>query len=368
MEFPLSSGFIFKVTSVCTNRCSYCYWYESVDTSILPQVVSWDVCVKFVERLEEVVVDYHLKNITIILHGGEPLLMGKDLFCQFLDLLKNFEQKTDCKVGIGVTTNGVLMDGEWIDIFDKYRILPCVSLDGPQDWHDKNRKLISGKGTYDAVLTALDLLAQKFSRGKLKTLSVIMDPRGDLWCHHMFGKLGLKDCDVLIPDLCWDDENIPDITKFLISSFDTWYDSYADLGCNVRFFGGTIKKMLSLKSSSYGYGIGSNATMVILPHGKCTVECNLNEKLNMRYHEDFDLKLKRIDEFATDPRMIFMKKESSKVPSVCLECRWLFCCCGGSSDHRYESQTHTMRESVYCSQLKIFWEHVWERIQKDVFW
>ncbi len=76
------STIVWKVTEICNMACSYCFMYKSLDKSFKnkPQVISREVIENVTERIEEYVLDHSIENLDITLHGGEPLLLGKEKF------------------------------------------------------------------------------------------------------------------------------------------------------------------------------------------------------------------------------------------------------------------------------------------------
>ena len=65
--------------------------------------------------------DQGLQAITLIFHGGEPLLMSRPRFAEISQ------------------ANGVLVDADWIDLFERYRVSVGVSLDGARAANDQHR-------------------------------------------------------------------------------------------------------------------------------------------------------------------------------------------------------------------------------------
>jgi len=63
----------------------------------------------------------------IVLHGGEPLTLGKE---NVDAILKTVFEKTGCS---SIQTNGVLIDDEYVQMFEKYKTSVGVSLDGTGD-------------------------------------------------------------------------------------------------------------------------------------------------------------------------------------------------------------------------------------------
>src|SRR5436309_11617451 len=70
--------FLLKIASLCNLDCSYCYVYQSPDASWKwkPKFLEPDVAVRIANRIQEHVAKHGLRDVTIILHGGEPLLAG----------------------------------------------------------------------------------------------------------------------------------------------------------------------------------------------------------------------------------------------------------------------------------------------------
>jgi len=143
----LPREFIIKISSRCNINCSYCYMYNLGDSTALlqPKTISIELVHILARKLQIYKVKYGLPLLRIALHGGEPLLAGKlkfSTYCEdlFAALGEGFE--------LYVQTNGILIDHEWVDIFSKYKIVVGLSLDGPQEIHDKYRKTHGGAGTF----------------------------------------------------------------------------------------------------------------------------------------------------------------------------------------------------------------------------
>src|SRR5580700_902084 len=73
--------FIVKIHSRCDLACDYCYMYEMADQSWReqPRRMSREVAEMAAARIGEHARAHGLTEIELILHGGEPLLAGKEL-------------------------------------------------------------------------------------------------------------------------------------------------------------------------------------------------------------------------------------------------------------------------------------------------
>ncbi|MFE4455891.1 hypothetical protein ACFROC_00905 [Nocardia tengchongensis] len=83
-------------------------------------------------------VRFSLPTITIVFHGGEPLLVGtSDLECFARTARKMLEPLV--QVRMGIPTNGVLIDDDVLRICDSWKIQIGVSRDGGELEHDRHR-------------------------------------------------------------------------------------------------------------------------------------------------------------------------------------------------------------------------------------
>src|SRR5450759_706212 len=73
--------FIVKIHSRCDLACDYCYMYEMADQSwrAQPRRMSPEIAEHTALRIGEHARGHRLTSIGLILHGGEPLLAGRDL-------------------------------------------------------------------------------------------------------------------------------------------------------------------------------------------------------------------------------------------------------------------------------------------------
>lgn len=61
-----------------------------------------------------------------------------------------------------LTTNGVLLTEEIVDWLDAHRFGITISMDGPKPLHDRNRRTVGGKGSYDVVAAKARMLLSRY--------------------------------------------------------------------------------------------------------------------------------------------------------------------------------------------------------------
>ena len=54
-----------------------------------------------------------------------------------------------------VQTNGTLIDDDWCTFFLQWHAGVGVSIDGPRELHDRNRRTRSGAGTFDRTIAGI---------------------------------------------------------------------------------------------------------------------------------------------------------------------------------------------------------------------
>jgi uncharacterized protein len=92
-------------------------------------------------------------------HGGEPTLLGLNYFRKIVTL-----QHRHCpphqQIINGIQTNGTLLDEAWCSFLARERFAVGLSLDGPQEIHDRFRVTKHQMPTYESTMRGYQLLQQ----------------------------------------------------------------------------------------------------------------------------------------------------------------------------------------------------------------
>lgn len=113
---------VIKPTNACNMRCSYCYHSEK-------GYEAHKMSLKTFEKLCSISMPY-LETMSIIWHGGEPLLMGIDFYKEANKIIESYQSKYPIKVKQSFQSNGTLLNEEWIDFFKSNNISLGLSFDG----------------------------------------------------------------------------------------------------------------------------------------------------------------------------------------------------------------------------------------------
>jgi len=151
-EFAFSKGksinrITLHVTNGCNLRCRYCY-ANGGDYNLPKSKMSMDTASKFVDFCTT-----HFDKIeTVVFFGGEPLLNPQiiEFICESFDRLHKTNQINYIPKW-GIITNGTILNDYILNMVKRYINFITVSIDGPQDINDFNRKFINGKGSYDDI-------------------------------------------------------------------------------------------------------------------------------------------------------------------------------------------------------------------------
>lgn len=147
--------FILNLTNKCNLDCSYCFEKNKDNCDITPEIL--DKFISFILKS-------NLKEISIRLFGGEPLLNLSLLEAVLLKLNHGLVNK-GVKINYNIFTNGTCLNDKALDLIIKYNIMLFVSIDGCKKMHDSSRKTKDGQPTYDNIMHNLKLIKNKLGNG-----------------------------------------------------------------------------------------------------------------------------------------------------------------------------------------------------------
>src|SRR5271169_1574915 len=138
--------------AICNLDCAYCYYLHK-------------------ERLLGSDSKFRISDeIVFSWQGGEPTLLGVEFFEKVVALEKKY-QRPGLHIENDLQTNGTLLNDEWCSFLRENKFLVGLSIDGPQELHDKFRVNKGGQPTFDKVFAAGQML-QKY-KVPFNTLTVV---------------------------------------------------------------------------------------------------------------------------------------------------------------------------------------------------
>jgi uncharacterized protein len=152
-RIPLGT-LVLEVAQACNLRCGYCY-AGGGSYGREPRLLSPELAARAGRYLVEA--SGTRPEVNLVLFGGEPLL-NLPAVRAAAEEARSTADAAGKKLSISLTTNGTLFSPEALDLIRTHRIGVSVSLDGPADVHDENRRFAGGAGSYGAVFEGLRLL------------------------------------------------------------------------------------------------------------------------------------------------------------------------------------------------------------------
>ena len=362
--------FVFKVHQRCNLACDYCYVYELADQSWRdrPAAMSPVVWRAAVKRIAEHVQAHDLTSVTVVLHGGEPLLAGQR---QLSALIRDLHSELDalCSVSIAMQTNGLLLDGPVLDLLHSEGVKVGVSLDGSAIDHDRRRRHRNGAGSSGAVHAALTRLRSPAYHSSYAGILCTVDPDTDpVSTYEALLAYEPPTIDFLLPHANWSAPPPRPVERYgawLIALFDRWYD-VERRESGVRLFDEAINLILGGDSRSEQLGMSPAAFVVIESDGAIEQVDALKSAYPGACATGRNVATHSFDDVLTHPGIVARQIGASALSSACSECSVQKICGGGHYAHRYRDGEGFRNPSVYGVALRDFIEHVRHRIEGDL--
>ena len=142
--------------SVCNIDCKYCFYLEK--EKLYPDSrKNWRMSDEVMELyVKQYIEAQDVSAANFAWQGGEPTLMGIDFYRRVIELQNRYANgKT---ITNAFQTNGILLDNEWGEFLAEHNFLVGLSIDGPEEMHDRYRVDKGQKPTFAKVMQGMDVL------------------------------------------------------------------------------------------------------------------------------------------------------------------------------------------------------------------
>jgi uncharacterized protein len=357
--------FIVKIHSRCDLSCDYCYMFEMADQSWRgqPKRMSADTAEATAARIGEHARSHRLSDVTLILHGGEPLLAGESLIWTLVEATRKAAGPA-VSVAVRVQTNGVGLNDAYLRLFDELDVRVGVSLDGDQEAQDRHRRFASGRGSYAAVAEGLRRLRQPQFRHLYGGLLCTVDLRNDpIATYEALLAFGPPAVDFLLPHGTWDAPPPGRVRKavntpyadWLIAIFDHWYNTPLT---SVRIFEQIIRLALTGGSAAEGVGLAPSTLVVIETDGSIEQLDSLKAAYDGATATGLHVTRDALDAALLLPSTAARQIGARALATQCQSCDIHQVCGGGLYTHRYRSGSGFANPSVYCPDLMRLITHI----------
>lgn len=379
---PMAFNIMLKPAgSLCNLDCQYCYYLDKKEIYGGREPVMSEAMLETVVR--EYIKANDVPEVTFNWHGGEPTILGIDFYRKALEFESMY---ADGKIIHNtLQTNGTLIDRQWADFLKENDFLVGISIDGPQDIHDRYRKDKNRRPTFERVMRGLETLrttgvefntmstVNKYSEGRGLEVYRFLKGIGSRYMQFMpvvehvvypvdgkgkpiktgrpFIVSPDREGSMLAP---WSVSALG-YGKFMCDIFDAWVRQ--DVGrYYVNLFDATLANWCGAMPGTcvHARACGGNS---VIEHNGDLYPCdhfvypeyllgNISET-DIRTMMESGKQVK----FGTDKR--------GSLPSKCFRCRYLFACNGECPKHRFNrTENGSTGLNALCEGYYLFYSHV----------
>jgi uncharacterized protein len=356
---------LLKVASRCNLDCSYCYIYKMGDESWRRQPKLMSVAV--VEAVAAALRNQLRQQgtpLSVVLHGGEPLLLGTKRLNAFCSLLRNALPRP---CGIHLQTNGALLTPAVLDVLVLHDVGISISTDGPETVHDRFRKDHRGRGSYAHVAEAIRrVMGCPDARNLFAGVLAVIDPDSDP--EIVYGSLratGAPSLDFLVRDGNWDQLPFGKLSADS-TEYGDWLARLLTIYLRdpapprVRILDDMLRLVLGGASQKEGVGTTDYSILVVEPDGTL----NKNDTLKVahsaadRFERPWSILTDRLSEFLTSDEFDRYYRQQRPTSRVCRACPDVNICGGGMVAHRWSVAAGFDNPSIFCADQRYLIGHM----------
>ena len=362
------------VGAACNLACNYCYYLEK--SNLYKHQPKRQMSEELLERFVKDYIEAQTMNeVVFTWHGGEPTLRPLSFYQKAVELQKKYAGGRI--IHNSLQTNGTLLTDEWCRFLKANNWLVGISIDGPEELHDRYRRDSQGRPSWQKVMEGIRLLQhygvewnamavvnrynadhpQAFYRffKSIGCQYIQFTPIVERNVQHADGRhlASIGDAtDAPVTDFSVTPEQWG---SFLCGLFDEWVKQ--DIG---RVFVQIFDSML--------------ANWVGVAPGTCIYAKECGHAGVMEFNGDVyscdhfvfpQYKLGNINEHTLiemlygEKQRRFSQLKYNKLPRQCKECRWAFACHGECPKNRFVNDRYGNPGLNYlCAGYRRFFEHI----------
>jgi uncharacterized protein len=355
---------LLKVASRCNLNCSYCYVYNMGDESwrAMPKIMAPETQALVAGQLGRLFAAQKCP-FAIVLHGGEPLLLGVARLRVLLQTLRA-ALPPDCPISI--QTNGVLMEPAVLDVCAAFGVSLSVSLDGPASIHDKHRPDLRGQPSHAAVLRGLsNLKSHPDANSLFSGVLAVVDPTSDPnEIYDYFKSIRVPSVDFLYRDGNYSALPYGKTTADSLE-YGRWISVILDRYVvdpnppRIRLLDDMIKLILGGVGVKEGIGLTDFGIVVIDTDGSVTKNDTLKSTPSGdRFDPSWTVYNRDLTQLVGSAKFLAYHEMQRPSSSVCKACPELSVCGGGMLAHRFDLKNGYDNPTVFCVDQKFLIDRV----------
>ena len=347
---------------LCNLHCAYCFYLTK--EQLFPHENKKEFIMSS-EIREEYIKQYILTQpegtpeVVFGWQGGEPTLLGIDFFKDVLRLQKKHNPR-GMTIRNSIQSNGTLITDEMANFFKENNFLVGISVDGPEELHNKYRLDRSGKGSFSRVMTGMENL--KKHNVDFNTLTVVQDDNSlyPLEVYEFLKQSGsgyIQFIPIVEPDYSGGKRTtggrtVPSLQwgKFLTSVFQQWLKE--DIGkVFVQHFDLTLGQYMGQPSSICVHGKYCGKALAIEHDGSIYSCDHFVNPENYLGHISESL----AETAGSEKQIRFGMDKFDALPEECLNCLYLPLCSGGCPKNRLIEKP-TGKLNWLCEGYRYYYE------------
>ncbi|MEV4756104.1 FxsB family cyclophane-forming radical SAM/SPASM peptide maturase [Micromonospora sp. NPDC049559] len=354
---PLTQ-YVLKVHSRCDLACDHCYVYRHADQSWRgrPRAIDRETVRAAAARIAEHARAHRLRRVRVVLHGGEPLLLGpvrlRALLAQLTATIAPVAE-----LDLRMQSNGVLLTPALCELLAEYGVRVGISLDGDAEANDRHRRFADGTGSHAQVRRALALLRRPEYRRSYAGLLCTIDVRNDpIRVYEALLAEEPPRIDLLLPHATWNqppyrpDGAATPYADWLYRIYRRWLADGRPVP--IRLFDSLISTAAGGPSGTEAVGLDPADLVVIETDGAWELADSMKTTYDGAAGTGLDVFAHAVDEVAGHPEVAVRSTGLAELCQTCRQCPVVRQCGGGLRAHRYRDGTGFDNPSAYCADLK----------------
>jgi uncharacterized protein len=309
-------------------------------------------------------------NPTFTWQGGEPTVMGLEFFQKVVDMQRLHAKGKSYSNAL--QTHGMFLNEAWADFLRREKFLVGISLDGPEEIHDRYRKDRRGQGTFQRVFENAKMLLKKEVPVNLLASVNDYSVKYPKKIYEFFvdnGFIFMQFSPVVErhpqnPKLVAPySVNARDYGRFLNKVFECWIKHFdfkrLKQKTSVRFFDNLLQKYIGMTPAHCVLHKRCNDYLVV-EHNGDLFSCDFLVSRDTHLGNLHDISLKTAFESAAH---IAFGERKAAYGDECKRCQWLDKCYGGCIKDRF----HDPRDkghNHFCESYKFFFKRADSHFKK----
>lgn len=350
-------------SGACNMRCRYCFYADEM--AHREKAVIGMMSVGTLEVIVRRALETAERECCFMFQGGEPTLAGIEFYRKLIGFTSGYNTRR-LRVSYAIQTNGFALDEDWAELFTRNKFLVGLSLDGPRELHDLNRRAAGGRGSFDEVMRTVALFDRHGVDYNILSVVTGESARRAVSIYNFFASKKFR-YQQYIP--CLDgfdaDPTAPraltakQYATFLRRIFDVWY---ADISSGKYVYNRTFENWMSIMLGRLPESCGMA--------GFCSPQYTIEADGSVYPCDFYVLDGYRLGNLLTDSfadldrrrdELGFVER-SRKLPDECSACRWLPLCRGGCYRERIGGNGEAPPKNRFCETYREFFPYAADRL------